>query len=133
MHTGKWSLTDKSETKLSDIVQGAVVYTWSIKVAIVCVMRLDLEISCVRSNSCTIFGHFVLIMSDSKSILKSPITIYSRPVVCAMESSSSNKSTHSYKSICSQVRSGVQVLLYHATVRSNQDNLFPCGRMWVNV
>ena len=37
IHTRKWSLTDKSYTKLSDIVLGAVVYTWSIKAVVVCV------------------------------------------------------------------------------------------------
>ena len=65
-------------------------YTWSIKVAVVCVTRVGSEISCARSNSCTMFDHFVLLLPDRKSILNSPITMYSRPVVCAMESSSSN-------------------------------------------
>ena len=40
-HTGKCSLIDRSETKLSDILALAVVYTWSIRVDVVGVMRVD--------------------------------------------------------------------------------------------
>ena len=71
-------------------------YTWSIKVAEVGVTRVGSEMSCERSSSCIIFDHLVFV-HECRSILKSSMTIYSRPVVCAMESSSSKRSIHSLR------------------------------------
>ena len=56
----------------------------------VCVTRVGSCTSCVRSNRFIRFFHLQL-LGVFNSMFKSPIIMTSRPVVCAIEISSSNK------------------------------------------
>ena len=67
-------------------------------VADVGVIRVGSATSCVRSNKFLRFCHLVL-AGTFISILKSPIIRISRPVVCAIEISSSNKSILSFRAL----------------------------------
>ena len=53
--------------------------------ALDCVTLVGYLTSCVRSNSCNKFDH-LLFVHGFRSILKSPISKYSKPVACAIES-----------------------------------------------
>ena len=64
----------------------------------VCVTRVGYCTSCFRSNKFIRFFHLQL-PGIFKSMFKSPIIMTSRPVVCAIEISSSNKSIHSLRAL----------------------------------
>ena len=58
------------------------------------VTRVGFDISYDKSKSSIRFSYFLFVFI-LRTILKSPITITSRPVVCAIDSSTSNRSIQS--------------------------------------